>query len=82
MSTRSTWSGRRNLVKADNKSSLTNDGGDVNDSMSMSMSLLWDEELLSTLPSWCSFAGMIRCCRDCFCRKYVKYCNSILFCSV
>ena len=59
---RSTWSGRRNLITADNKTSLAMDRGDVNASLSMSLSS--DEGLLSTLPSWCSFQGMIRCCID------------------
>ena len=65
-STRSTWSGRRNLVKVDNNTSLTIYGGDVKDSLSMSMNSTSssDKRLLSTLPSWCSFRGMIRCCTD------------------
>ena len=69
-STRSTWSGRRNLVKADNYSTLTIDGGDVKESrslpLSLSVSLSLVEGLLSTLPSWCSFVGMIMCCSDCW----------------
>ena len=67
-STRSTWSGRRKLIKDDNYSSLTIERGDVNDSLSVSMS--WNERLLSTLPSWCSFVGMSRSWCDCY---YVKY---------
>ena len=65
-STRSIWSGRRNLVQVDNNTSLAIDKGDVNDSLSMSLNLTLssDEGLLSTLPSWCSFQGMIRCCTD------------------
>ena len=67
-SARSTWSGRRNLITADNKTSLAMDRGDVNASLSvlqsLSLSLSSDEGLLSTLPSWCSFEGMIRCCTD------------------
>ena len=69
-SARSTWSGRRNLINADNNTSLTIDRGDVNaslsvlQSLSLSLSLSSDEGLLSTLPSWCSFQGMIRCCTD------------------
>ena len=62
-SRRSTWSGRRNLVKADNNSLLAIDRGDVNHSRSLSMSvsltLSSDKGLLSTLPSWCFFEGMI-----------------------
>ena len=61
-SARSTWSGRRNLITADNKTSLAMDRVDVNASLSVSLSS--DEGLLSTLPSWCSFEGMIRCCTD------------------
>ena len=67
-SARSTWSGRRNLINADNNTSLAMDRGDVNASLSvlqsLSLSLSSDEGLLSTLPSWCSFQGMIRCCTD------------------
>ena len=71
-SARSTWSGRRNLITADNKTSLAMDRVDVNASLSVSQSasaslplpLSSDEGLLSTLPSWCSFQGMIRCCTD------------------
>ena len=65
-STRSIWSGRRNLVQVDNNTSLAIDRGDVNDSLSMSLNLTSssDEGLLSTLPSWCYFQGMIRCCAD------------------
>ena len=71
-SARSTWSGRRNLITADNNTSLAMDRGDVNASLSVlqsaslsvSSSLSSDEGLLSTLPSWCSFEGMIRCCTD------------------
>ena len=67
-SARSTWSGRRNLITADNNTSLAMDRGDVNASLSvlqsLSLSLSSDEGLLSTLPSWCSFEGMIRCCTD------------------
>ena len=67
-SARSTWSGRRNLINADNNTSLAMDRVDVNASlsvsqsasMSLSLSLSSDEGLLSTLPSWCSFQGMIR----------------------
>ena len=69
-STRSTWSGRRKLIKDDNYSSLTIERGDVNDSLSVSMS--WNERLLSTLPSWCSFVGMSRSRSWCDC-YYVKY---------
>ena len=69
-STRSTWSGRLNLVKADNYSTLTIDGGDVKESQSLSLplsvSLSLEERMLSTLPSWCSFVGMIMCCSDCW----------------
>ena len=61
-SARSTWSGRRNLITADNKTLLAMDRVDVNASLSVSLSS--DEGLLSTLPSWCSFQGMIRCCTD------------------
>ena len=61
-SERSTWSGRRNLIDTDKNTSLAMDRGDVNASLSMSLSS--DEGLLSTLPSWCSFQGMIRCCID------------------
>ena len=61
-SARSTWSGRRYLINADNNTSLAMDRGDVNASLSVSLSS--DEGLLSTLPSWCSFEGMIRCCTD------------------
>ena len=63
-SERSTWSGRRNLVKTDNYSSLATDGGDAKYSLSPSVSLSWEEGLLSTLPSWCSFGGTIRCYSD------------------
>ena len=67
-SARSTWSGRRNLINADNKTSLAMDRGDVNASLSvsqsLSLSLSSDEGLLTTLPSWCLFQGMIRCCTD------------------
>ena len=67
-SARSTWSGRRNLINADNKTTLAMDRVDVNASLfvlqpaslSLSLSLSSDEGLLSTLPSWCSFQGMIR----------------------
>ena len=69
-SARSTWSGRRNLINADDNTSLAMDRVDVNaslsvlQSLSLSLSLSSDEGLLSTLPSWCSFEGMIRCCTD------------------
>ena len=67
-SARSTWSGRRNLINADDKTSLAMDQGDVNASLSvlqsLSLSLSSDEGLLSTLPSWCLFQGMIRCYTD------------------
>ena len=67
-SARSTWSGRRYLINADNNTSLAMDRVDVNASLSVSQSLPLplssDEGLLSTLPSWCSFRGMIRCCTD------------------
>ena len=67
-SARSTWTGRRNLINADNDTSLAMDRGDVNASLSLSLSLSTslssDEGLLTTLPSWCSFQGMIRCCTD------------------
>ena len=69
-SARSTWSGRRNLINADNNTSLAMDRVDVNaslsvlQSLSLSLPLSSDEGLLSTLPSWCSFEGMIRCCTD------------------
>ena len=65
-SARSTWSGRRNLINADNNTSLAMDRVDVNASLSLplSLSLSSDEGLLSTLPSWCSFQGMMRCCID------------------
>ena len=71
-SARSTWSGRRNLINADNNTLLAMDRVDVNASLSvlqslsasLSLSLSSDEGLLSTLPSWCSFQGMIRCCTD------------------
>ena len=69
-SARSTWSGRRNLINADNNTSLAMDRVDVNaslsvlqsasSSLSLSLSLSSDEGLLSTLPSWCLFQGMIR----------------------
>ena len=36
----------------------------VSQSASLSLPLSSDEGLLSTLPSWCSFEGMIRCCTD------------------
>ena len=51
-SVRSTWSGRRNLVEADNNSSMTFDVADVKDSLQS------HEVLQSTLPSWCLFRGM------------------------
>ena len=67
-SERSTWSGRRNLIDTDNNTSLAMDKRDVNASLSVSqsasLSLSSDEGLLTTLPSWCSFQGMIRCCID------------------
>ena len=73
-SARSTWSGRRNLITADDNTSLAMDRVDVNASLSVSQSLSLslplplhlssDEGLLSTLPSWCLFQGMIRCCTD------------------
>ena len=69
-SARSTWSGRRNLISADNNNSLAMDRVDVNaslsvlQSLSLSLPLSSDEGLLSTLPSWYSFQGMIRCCSD------------------
>ena len=67
-SARSTWSGRRNLINADDNTSLAMDRVDVNASLSvlqsLSLSLSSDEGLLSTLPSWCLFEGMIRCCTD------------------
>ena len=69
-SARSTWSGRRNLITADDNTLLAMDRVDVNASLSvlqsasLSLSLSSDEGLLSTLPSWCSFQGMIRCCTD------------------
>ena len=65
-SARSTWSGRRNLINADNNTSLAMDRVDVNASLSIlqSLSLSLDEGLLSTLPSWCLFQGMIRYCTD------------------
>ena len=63
-SKRSTWSGRRNLLKADNNTSLTNERGDVKDTMSMSLSMSLTSSskkgLLSMLPSWCSFVGMTK----------------------
>ena len=61
-SARSTWSGRRNLIAADDNTLLAIDRVDVNASLSVlqSASLSSDEGLLSTLPSWCSFQGMIR----------------------
>ena len=61
-SERSTWSGRRNLIDTDNNTSLAMHKRDGNASLFMSLSS--DEGLLSTLPSWCSFQGMIRCCTD------------------
>ena len=65
-SARSTWSGLRYLINADNNTSLAMDRVDVNASLSVlqSVSLSSDEGLLSTLPSWCSFEGTIRCCTD------------------
>ena len=83
-STRSIWSGRRNLVQVDNNTSSTIDRGDVNDSLSMSLNLTSssDEGLLSTLPSWCSFQGMIRCCADSWCRKYIENLYSIIYCLI
>ena len=71
-SARSTKSGRRNLITADDNTSLAMDRVDVNASLSVSQSLSLslplplssDEGLLSTLPSWCLFQGMIRCCTD------------------
>ena len=65
-SARSTWSGRRNLINADDNTSLAMDRVDVNASLSVfqSLPLSSDEGLLSTLPSWCLFQGMIRCCTD------------------
>ena len=67
-SARSTWSGRRYLINADDNTSLAMNRVDVNASLSvlqsasasLSLSLSSDEGLLSTLPSWCSFQGMIR----------------------
>ena len=50
-SVRSTWTGRRNLVEADNNSSMTFDVADVKDSLQS------HEVLQSTLPSWCLFLG-------------------------
>ena len=50
---RSTWSGRRNLIEADNKYSASMNVTDARDSMQSY------EFLLSTLPSWCLFEGMI-----------------------
>ena len=54
-SARSTWSGFRNLINADNNTSLTIDRVDVNASLSLSLflsvSMSSDEGLLSTLPS-------------------------------
>ena len=60
------------LINSDNNTLLAMDRGDVNASLSVlqsaslsvSLSLSSDEGLLSTLPSWCSFEGMIRCCTD------------------
>ena len=59
-SARSTWSGRRNLITADDDTLLAMDRVDVNASLSVFLSLSSDEGLLSTLPSWCLFQGMIR----------------------
>ena len=61
-SARSTWSGRRYLITADDNTLLAMDRVDVNASLSLlqSVSLSSDEGLLSTLPSWCLFQGMIR----------------------
>ena len=69
-SARSTWSGRRYLINADDNTLFAMDRVDVNASLSvlqsasLSLSSSSDEGLLSTLPSWCSFQGMIRCCTD------------------
>ena len=53
-STRSTWSGRRNLISADNNSSMMLDVAYLRN---LSLS---HEGLLSTgLPSWCSFEGIV-----------------------
>ena len=52
-SVRSTWSGRRNLIEADNKYSASINVSDAR------ASLQSYESLLSTLPSWCLFQGMI-----------------------
>ena len=79
-SKRSTWSGRRNLLKADNYTSLTIERGDVKDTLSMSLSMSLTSSskkgLLSTLPSWCSFQGMIRFCTYKWYRKCVYYYDS------
>ena len=52
-SVQSTWSVRRNLNEADNNSSTTLYLADVNDTSQS------HEVVQSTLPSWCSFYGMI-----------------------
>ena len=50
---KSTWSGRRNLIEAGDNSSMTTDVADAKD-------LLRSYDVLqSTLPSWCSFQGMM-----------------------
>ena len=55
-SERSIWSGRMNLIKAfNNDSTLTLNVTDVRGSLKS------HKALQSTLPSWCSFIGKIRC---------------------
>ena len=50
---RSTSSGRRNLMEANHKHSASVNVSDARDSLQSY------ESLLSTLPSWCLFEGMI-----------------------
>ena len=52
-STRSIWSGRRNLINADSNSSMVMDAASLKN---MSMT---HEGLLASLPSWCLFQGMV-----------------------
>ena len=59
-SERSTWSGRRNLIKAyNNDSTLTLNVTDVRYSLKSQVALQ------SSLPPWCSFVGKTRCTAVC-----------------